>query len=100
MEYLDGLSNEGYEKLAKRVADHIAEHDTLKTEYRTVQRNHSGEIFYRMTMGSRKRAHNLLKDCLSIYKNNWKDLAEDEGFCDYVLSFLCGDGYEVEWTQE
>ena len=100
MEYLNNLSDDQYENLAKKIADHIAEHDTLKTDYRHTQRNHSGEIFYRMSMGSRQRAHKLLKNCLTVYQNNWKELAEDEGFADYILAFLCGGGYEVEWTAE
>lgn len=100
MEYLNNLSDDQYENLAKKIADSIAEHDTLGSDYRYTQRLHSGELFCRMSMGSRQRAHKLLFDCTKRYRNNWNELVQNEEFADYVLAFLCGDGMEVEWMSE
>lgn len=100
MSYLDTLSDEQYEKLAKKIADNIAEHDTLTSDFTQQQHKHSGEIFYRMTMGSQARAYKLLDSCTKPYQNNWNELVQDQTFADYVLSFLCGGGYEVEWLTE
>ena len=100
MEYLEKLTDAQYEQLAKKIADAIADHDTLSKEFTHQQHKHSGEIFYRMTMGSRKKAHNMLKGCTKPYRNNWHDLVQDECFADYVLAFLCGNGFEVEWPND
>ena len=100
MSYLDSLDNDQYEALAKKIADNIAEHDSLGSDYRYHQRIHSGELFYRMSMGSRSRAIKLLSECTKRYRNNWNELVQDEEFADYVLAFLCGDGMEVEWRSE
>lgn len=100
MSYLAELTDDQYESLAKKIADSLADHDTLSNDYRHQQRLHSGELFYRMTMGSRSRAHTLLSNCVKCYKNNWNQLVQDEDFADYVLSYLCGDGMEVEWRSE
>lgn len=100
MNYLDELDDNQYEALAKKVADNLAEHDTLGGGFLHHQRHHSGEIFYRMCMGSQSRAYKLLDDCTKNYNNNWNELVQDKQFADYVLSFLCGDGMEVEWRTE
>lgn len=97
---LENLTDAEYEALAKRIADSIAEHDTLSDNYRRHQRHHSGEIFYRMSMGSRIKAHALLKDMCGSYVNNWAKLVQDEDFADYVLAFLCGGGLDVEWRKD
>lgn len=100
MDYLDTLDDEQYECLAKKIADSLAEHDTAGNDFHKHQRHHSGELFYRMCMGSQGRAYKLLDNCTKRYKNNWNELVQDKGFADYVLAFLCGDGMEVEWRAE
>lgn len=100
MSYLDDLTDDEYENLAKKIADNLAEHDTAGNDFHKHQRHHSGELFYRQCMGSQSRAYKLLDNCTKRYKNNWNELVQDKPFADYVLAFLCGDGMEVEWRTE
>lgn len=97
---LDALSQEQYENLAKCIADFIAEHDVSTLYYMHQQHHHSGEIFIRLAGYSRKRAHTLAFNVLNHHKKEWAQMVTDEQFCDYVLSFLCGNGMEVEWGKE
>jgi len=97
---LNALSQEDYEKLAKRIADVIAEHDTQSTEYRLYQRHHGGEGVYRLAGGSRSKAQEIVTKVIAHYNQKWADMTTDKDFNDYVLAYLCGNGMEVEWDKD
>lgn len=95
------------EEIAKRVADHIAGHDTLTMDFIYQQHKPSGELFMRLCRRSRSMAFKHLDNHLNGMTIGGKPFLEvypygeeKDAFYDHILAFLCGNGMEVEWEEE